>query len=90
MNDKTTDGLPELSDAAVDRIEEAVFAEIAAERPRATPAIVACTPDAYTNAHVRTATTTSPAIPSATPRRRRRIAASRAALRCGVLASGTR
>ena len=34
MNDKTTDGLPELSDAAVDRIEKAVFEEIASERPR--------------------------------------------------------
>lgn len=39
MNDKTTsDGLPELSDAAVTRIERAVFAEIATERPRETPA----------------------------------------------------
>lgn len=37
MNDKTTDGLPELSDAAVDRIEDAVFAEIASERPRVAP-----------------------------------------------------
>jgi hypothetical protein len=40
MNDKTTDGLPELSDAAVERIEEAVFAEIASERPRPAPASV--------------------------------------------------
>nr|WP_314841567.1 DUF4349 domain-containing protein [uncultured Microbacterium sp.] len=35
MNDKiTTDGLPELSDAALTRIESAVFDEIASERPR--------------------------------------------------------
>ncbi|MFJ4174207.1 DUF4349 domain-containing protein [Microbacterium sp. NPDC089696] len=40
MNDKTTDALPELSDAAVERIEEAVFAEIASERPRPAPASV--------------------------------------------------
>lgn len=39
MNDKTTsDDLPELSDAAVTRIERAVFAEIATERPRETAA----------------------------------------------------
>ena len=39
MNDKTTtDDLPELSDAAVTRIERAVFAEIATERPREPPA----------------------------------------------------
>lgn len=39
MNDKTTsDDLPELSDAAMTRIERAVFAEIATERPRETPA----------------------------------------------------
>lgn len=37
MNDKTNDALPELPDAAVDRIEAAVFEEIAAERRRATP-----------------------------------------------------
>ncbi|MFJ4224912.1 DUF4349 domain-containing protein [Microbacterium sp. NPDC089695] len=40
MNDKTNDGLPNLSDATVDRIEEAVFAEIAAERPRPSAATV--------------------------------------------------
>lgn len=38
MNDhSTTDDLPELSDAAVSRIESAVFAEIDAERPRPAP-----------------------------------------------------
>ena len=35
MNDKTsTERLPELTDAAVARIETAVFDDIAAERPR--------------------------------------------------------
>ncbi|WP_144877470.1 DUF4349 domain-containing protein [Microbacterium sp. 1.5R] len=40
MNDKTPDlpDLPELSDEAVARIEGAVFAQIAAERPRPAPA----------------------------------------------------
>ena len=39
MNDNTpTDDLPDLSDAAVSRIERAVFAEIATERPRETAA----------------------------------------------------
>lgn len=39
MNDNTsTEQLPELTDAAVDRIERAVFADIAAERPRQAPA----------------------------------------------------
>lgn len=39
MNDKTTThALPDLSDDAVDRIEAAVFAEIAEERPRHAPA----------------------------------------------------
>ncbi|KIP88153.1 hypothetical protein RU09_15155 [Microbacterium sp. MEJ108Y] len=39
MNDKTsTERLPELTDAAVARIEKAVFDDIAAERPRQAPA----------------------------------------------------
>ncbi|CAN7299531.1 DUF4349 domain-containing protein [Microbacterium foliorum] len=39
MNDKTsTERLPELTDAAVARIEKAVFDDIAAERPRRAPA----------------------------------------------------
>lgn len=38
MNDKTADGLPDLPDAAVSRIEQAVFDEIASERPRAATA----------------------------------------------------
>lgn len=41
MNEHTSpDDLPELSDSAVSRIETAVFDEIAAERPRETPAAV--------------------------------------------------
>ncbi|WP_102191959.1 DUF4349 domain-containing protein [Microbacterium aurantiacum] len=40
MNDQTpTETLPPLSDAAIDRIENAVFAEIANEHPSARPAI---------------------------------------------------
>ncbi|CAH0152898.1 hypothetical protein SRABI98_00823 [Microbacterium sp. Bi98] len=38
MNDTSTEPLPELTDAAVERIERAVFEDIAAELPRQSPA----------------------------------------------------
>lgn len=38
MNDTSTEPLPELTDAAVERIERAVFEDIAAEQPRQSPA----------------------------------------------------